>query len=151
MSLAVYLLLALAVLLSRSAEGLTLRQTEQVNRRLQNDSSKAAEQQSRRSFLHHHIAAMTVAFLPKATMAYERRDVGDGTRSATTAAFNDAAYATNNRLEASGFKLDTREEEQARLSQAMASFSYESSTPRKKSGYGSTSASTGAPSKAPTK
>lgn len=46
--------------------------------------------------------------------AYERRDVGDESRSAATAAMNDQAYRTNSRLEASGFKLDTREEEQVR-------------------------------------
>jgi len=38
-------------------------------------------------------------------------------------------------LEASGLKLDTKEEEQKKLADAMKSFSYESSTPvRKKSG-----------------
>jgi hypothetical protein len=45
---------------------------------------------------------------------------------------NEQAYQTNNRLEKSGFKLDTREEEQARLSAAMASFSYDASTTSKK-------------------
>lgn len=65
--------------------------------------------------------------------AYERRDVGDPkTRSPATAAMNEQAYQTNNRLEASGFKLDTREEEQARLSSAMASFSYDTATASKK-------------------
>ena len=59
-------------------------------------------------------------------MAYERRDVGGEGRSATTAAMNEQAYQTNNRLEKEGFKLDTREEEQARLSDAMSSFSYDS-------------------------
>ena len=51
---------------------------------------------------------------PKAA-AYERRDVGDETRSAATAAMNEQAYKTNNRLEQSGFKLDTREEEKAKI------------------------------------
>jgi hypothetical protein len=65
--------------------------------------------------------------------AYERRDVGDPkSRSPATAAMNEQAYQTNNRLEKSGFKLDTREEEQARLSAAMASFSYDASTTSKK-------------------
>ena len=74
---------------------------------------------------------------PNLANAYERRDVGDPkTRSAATAAMNEQAYLTNNRLEASGFKLDTREEEQAKLSSAMASFSYDASTSSKKqSGY----------------
>lgn len=63
--------------------------------------------------------------------AYER-DVGGTERSAETAAFNIQAKKTNARLEKDGFKLDTKEEEQARLSDAMASFSYESSTSGKK-------------------
>lgn len=70
--------------------------------------------------------------------AYERRDVGDESRSAITAAMNEQAYQTNNRLEASGFKLDTREEEQERLSNALASFSYDDSTNKKRTGYRST-------------
>ena len=74
---------------------------------------------------------------PKAA-AYERRDVGDETRSAATAAMNEQAYKTNNRLEQSGFKLDTREEEKAKISEAFTSFSYESAT-TKKSGYSSRS------------
>jgi hypothetical protein len=36
------------------------------------------------------------------------------------------AKKTNARLEASGFKLDTKEEEASRLSDAMSSFSYDS-------------------------
>jgi hypothetical protein len=75
---------------------------------------------------------------PQAAGAYERRDVGDDSRSGLTAAMNDQAEKTNNRLEASGFALDTREEEQARLSDALSSFSYESSTSSsKKTGKGS--------------
>lgn len=57
--------------------------------------------------------------------AYPRRDVGGDNPSALTAAANEQAYITNNRLEASGFHLDTPEEEQARIGQAMASFSYD--------------------------
>ena len=81
----------------------------------------------RRAFLQK--AAATVAATSGATapaLAYERRDVGGEGRSATTAAMNEQAYQTNNRLEKEGFKLDTREEEQARLSDAMSSFSYDS-------------------------
>jgi hypothetical protein len=83
------------------------------------------------------VAAGASFLLPVRATAYERRDVGDPkTRSPSTAAMNEQAYQTNNRLEASGFKLDTREEEQARLSSAMASFSYEASTtPNKKTGF----------------
>mmetsp|Transcript_26004 Transcript_26004/g.36663 ORF Transcript_26004/g.36663 Transcript_26004/m.36663 type:complete len:168 (-) Transcript_26004:3127-3630(-) len=68
---------------------------------------------------------------PPMASAYER-DVGGTERSAETAAFNIQAKKTNARLEKDGFKLDTKEEEQARLSDAMASFSYESSTSGKK-------------------
>lgn len=70
--------------------------------------------------------------------AYERRDVGDESRSAITAAMNEQAYQTNSRLEASGFKLDTREEEKERLSSALASFSYDDTKSKKKTGYRST-------------
>lgn len=96
---------------------------------------------SRRTFLND--AKVTGAFLfglsPATAMAYERRDVGEeGSRSAATYAMNEQAFITNNRLEAEGFKLDTREEEKAKLSAAMASFSYDSSTSsKKKTGYGS--------------
>jgi hypothetical protein len=37
-------------------------------------------------------------------------------------------------LEAAGLKLDTKEEDQKKLDEAMKSFSYESSTGKKKSG-----------------
>jgi hypothetical protein len=94
---------------------------------------------------------MAMAFLPYTANAYERRDVGDNTRSATTAAFNEAAYVTNNRLEKEGFKLDSREDEQKRLSEAMASFSYESATPKRQNGYRTSSAATAASSKTPQK
>lgn len=68
------------------------------------------------------------SFGPQAAAAYER-DVGaDGTRSSTTAAMNIQAKQTNARLEKDGFKLDTKEEEKARLADAMSSFSYESSS-----------------------
>jgi hypothetical protein len=68
---------------------------------------------------------------PQTASAYER-DVGGTSMSAETAAFNLQARKTNARLEKDGFKLDTKEEEQARLADAMASFSYESSTSGKK-------------------
>ncbi len=73
--------------------------------------------------------------IPEEAVAYERRDVGDDSRSAITAAMNEQAYQTNSRLEASGFKLDTREEEHARLSDALASFSYDGSTKKVQAGY----------------
>jgi hypothetical protein len=102
---------------------------------------------SRRIFVSKAATAATVVFLPglrslipESASAYERRDVGDGSRSAATAAFNEQAYQTNSRLEKEGFKLDTREEEKAKLSEAMASFSYESSSSTSKKKTGSTSA-----------
>jgi hypothetical protein len=39
---------------------------------------------------------------------------------------NMQAKDTNSRLEKGGFKLDTKEEEQSRLSSALSSFSYDS-------------------------
>ncbi|KAG7351296.1 Tat twin-arginine translocation pathway signal sequence protein [Nitzschia inconspicua] len=112
---------------------------------------------SRRNFLQHQIATAAVAVLGvgssfvQSASAYERRDVGDDkSRSAITAAFNEQAYLTNNRLEKEGFKLDTREEEQAKLSAAMASFSYESSNmPKKKTGFAAGSSSAAATSSTP--
>lgn len=87
---------------------------------------------------------------PTAAKAYERRDVGDpASMSAATYAFNLQAVKTNNRLEAEGFKLDTREEEKAKISAAMASFSYESATTnKKKTGYGSKASKSAASSTA---
>ena len=56
------------------------------------------------------------------------RDVGGTDMSSTTAAMNIQAKETNSRLEQGGFKLDTKEEEQSRLSSALASFSYDASS-----------------------
>lgn len=111
---------------------------------------------SRRDFLRKQAGTATVAvfgLLPvvQSASAYERRDVGGEDRSAITAAFNEQAYQTNNRLEREGFKLDTREEEQAKLSAAMASFSYEeSNTPKRKSGYGGSTTAAATSSKSST-
>eukprot|EP00536_Pseudo-nitzschia_multiseries_P002011 jgi/Psemu1/182594/e_gw1.26.93.1 len=102
-----------------------------------------ASSSSRRAFLSQMKITGTAFFVagstPQVVNAYERRDVGEeGSRSAATAAFNEQAFKTNNRLEAEGFKLDTVEEDKAKLSAAMASFSYESTTStKKKTGYGS--------------
>lgn len=63
-------------------------------------------------------------FGPSPANAYER-DVGDSNRSADAFAQNLQARETNARLEASGFKLDTKEEEAKRLNDAFASFSYD--------------------------
>lgn len=105
---------------------------------LLSDASAMVSKSSRRAFLNQSGLAGAFAFglVPGAAQAYERRDVGaEGSRSAETYAYNLQAYKTNNRLEAEGFKLDTREEEQARLSAAMSSFSYDSATNKKKTGY----------------
>ena len=69
---------------------------------------------------------------PPAASAYER-DVGSKDRSAETAAMNAQAKETNARLEKSGFKLDTKEEEEARLSSALSSFSYDGNSSAGKS------------------
>lgn len=80
--------------------------------------------------------APSLSLGPRAAMAYER-DVGGADRSPEQAAFNLQARETNKRLEKSGFKLDTKEEETARLSGALSSFSYDSSTAKQgKRGYG---------------
>ena len=103
---------------------------------------------SRRAFLNQSGLAGALAFglAPGVAQAYERRDVGvEGQMSADTYAYNIQAYKTNNRLEAEGFKLDTREEEQARLSAAMASFSYDSATSKKKTGYASNASKSAKP------
>lgn len=57
--------------------------------------------------------------------AYERRDVGGSDRSPETAAMNEMAYRTNNRLERAGFRLDTAEEQSASLTSALSDMSYE--------------------------
>ena len=69
---------------------------------------------------------------PPAASAYER-DVGGKDRSADTAAMNAQAKETNARLEKSGFNLDTKEEEEARLSSALSSFSYDGNSSAGKS------------------
>ena len=66
-------------------------------------------------------------FRPASANAFEKREVGGEGRSATTAAFNIQNEKTYERLEKSGFPLDTRAEEQARLSEALTSFSYPAS------------------------
>ena len=58
--------------------------------------------------------------------AYYQSDAGDETSSALTKAFNAQAKLTNSRLEAQGFPLDTKEEEEERIRNAFQSFSYES-------------------------
>ena len=77
-------------------------------------------------------AAASFGLRPPSANAYER-DVGGKDRSADTAALNLQAKETNARLEKSGFKLDTKEEEEARLSSALSSFSYDSNSAAGKS------------------
>jgi hypothetical protein len=97
------------------------------------------EPATRRNFLNCGSATafvLSTTLVSEKAVAYERRDVGGADSSAMTKAMNEQAYKTNNRLEASGFKLDTREEEQERLSSALSSFSYDGSTQKKKqTGY----------------
>lgn len=62
--------------------------------------------------------------------AYERRDVGGAGRSPEQAAYNEQAYETNNRLERSGLKLETAQEQSASLTATLSEYSY-SATPSK--------------------
>ena len=78
--------------------------------------------------------------------AYERRDVGGNDRSAATAALNEQAYETNNRLEKSGLKMESAEEQSAALTAALSDFSYDAS-PNKSSKNGSTKKSAAEKSK----
>mmetsp|Transcript_3306 Transcript_3306/g.6013 ORF Transcript_3306/g.6013 Transcript_3306/m.6013 type:complete len:167 (-) Transcript_3306:4340-4840(-) len=70
------------------------------------------------------ICQTCIRFGPGKAMAYER-DVGGEGRSSESYAMNLQARETNARLERDGFKLDTKEEEAKRLSDAFATFSYE--------------------------
>lgn len=63
--------------------------------------------------------------------AYERRDVGGSDRSPETAAMNEMAYRTNNRLESAGFRLDTAAEQSASLTSALSGMSYEDTSNKK--------------------
>lgn len=84
----------------------------------------------RRSFVFSTLGCST--FLPHCgANAYERRDVGGSNRSPETAAMNEMAYQTNNRLERAGFKLDTAQEQAASLSSALSGYSYEPSSTEK--------------------
>jgi hypothetical protein len=82
-----------------------------------------------------------IRFQTPVAEAYEKRDVGDKDRSGLTEANNMQAFKTNSRLEQSGFKLDTRQEEQAKKSNALGSFTYESSTTNKNTRYSSSKGS----------
>jgi hypothetical protein len=74
------------------------------------------------------VAVGVVAFVPPRAAAYERRDVGDETRSAEQAAYNLQAYETNSRLERQGLKLETQAEQKASLTAALAEYSYTTPT-----------------------
>jgi len=74
---------------------------------------------------------MGMSFRPASASAYEKREIGGENRSATTAAFNIQSEKTMARLEKSGFALDTRAQEQARLSEALGSYSYPATTGKK--------------------
>lgn len=112
---------------------------------------------SRRSFGAHLVESSSLCFsfltatLQLATTggaanAYERRDVGGEDRSMITAAFNEQAFQTNNRLESQGFKLDTPAEEAQKLSDAMKSFSYDDMSTKKNKTQRKTATSTGSSS-----
>lgn len=92
---------------------------------------------SRRFFLTKAVPTGSLAFVvatalaPREANAYERRDVGGPDRSPETAAMNIQAYETQNRLEASGFKLDTNEQQAATLASALSDYSYDPGTSSK--------------------
>jgi hypothetical protein len=74
---------------------------------------------------------MRLGLGPQGAWAFEKREVGGADRSADTAAFNIQSDKTYERLEKSGFPLDTKADEQARLSEDLSSFSYPDSKPSK--------------------
>ena len=77
------------------------------------------------------------AFGPEPAAADEGRAIkGNGTTESIEAAYLIQEKETNARLKASGYKLDTREEEAARLSAAMSSFSYDSNSSTGKPNFG---------------
>lgn len=59
--------------------------------------------------------------------AYERREVGGVNRSPETAAMNEQAYQTQNRLERDGFKLDSEEDQKALVGSLLSDYSYSAS------------------------
>jgi hypothetical protein len=75
--------------------------------------------------------ALATAAPMRAAHAYERRDVGGSDRSPETAAMNEMAYRTNNRLERAGFRLDTAAEQSASLTSALSDMSYENNNNNK--------------------
>ena len=101
-------------------------------------SSSARHQQTaqhRRAFLEISTRRVIIATAPflvatattttAAANAYERRNVGGEGRSPETAAMNEQAYQTSNRLEQQGFKVESLEEQKATLSAALSDYSYD--------------------------
>lgn len=70
---------------------------------------------------------------PPPAMAYETQDEDDIKRSADYYAQVKQMNETNARLTASGYKLDSKEEENAKINDAFASFSYDAATSTSKS------------------
>ena len=62
-------------------------------------------------------------------------------RSPETAAMNEQAYETNNRLEREGLKLETQAEQKASLTAALSEYSYSPTTGSASTKGGSTSSS----------
>jgi len=69
-------------------------------------------------------AVASLGFRPPSAYAYEKRVVGGSNPSATTAAFNIQSEKTYDRLEKSGYKLESTESEKARLMDSLSSYSY---------------------------
>lgn len=80
---------------------------------------------------------------PPSANAYEFREIGGADRSAETAAMNIQARETNARLLRDGFKLDSREEEASRLSDALSSYSYSGTSGNSRSSQGNSKSGRG--------
>mmetsp|Transcript_17973 Transcript_17973/g.29749 ORF Transcript_17973/g.29749 Transcript_17973/m.29749 type:complete len:122 (+) Transcript_17973:75-440(+) len=108
-------------------------------------SASAFSINSRRAFVEQAAIGGASWLVQSSVVGAYDRDIGGESRSPEQAAYNIQAKATNARLESSGFKLDTKEEESSRLSDALGSYSYSSS------GSGKSSKKTNASSKSPEK
>lgn len=76
---------------------------------------------SRRSFL---VQLPVFGLSAQVASAYERRDVGGEGMSPEQRALNEQAFATNNRLEKDGLKMETQAEQKASLTAALSEYSY---------------------------
>mmetsp|Transcript_6011 Transcript_6011/g.12600 ORF Transcript_6011/g.12600 Transcript_6011/m.12600 type:complete len:146 (+) Transcript_6011:50-487(+) len=101
-----------------------------------NSSGKTTE--PRRAFISKLISAscpgVVLIFSPSNSNARESGSENAGSENASiTAAFNDQASKTNSRLQSGGFKLDTKEEEDKKIKDGLASFKYDDAVSQKSS------------------